>query len=70
VKTGMMSEKEKEARAKILELEAQLIAAGQFVGINENAIGKDELAGLAAMQSGVEKDVDVLLSISMDEFLA
>jgi Mg2+/citrate symporter len=46
----MMSEKEKEARAKILELEAQLIAAGQFVGINENAIGKDELAGLAAMQ--------------------
>jgi Mg2+/citrate symporter len=50
VKTGMMSEKEKEARAKILELEAQLIAAGQFVGINENAIGKDELAGLAAMQ--------------------
>jgi hypothetical protein len=40
------------------------------VGINENAIGKDELAGLAAMQSGVEKDVDVLLSISMDEFLA
>jgi hypothetical protein len=50
VKTGMMSEKEKEARAKILELEAQLIAAGEFVGVNENAIGKDELAGLAAMQ--------------------
>jgi hypothetical protein len=50
VKVGMMSEKEREARAKILELEAQLIAAGEFVGINENAIGKDELAGLAAMQ--------------------
>ena len=50
VKTGMMSEKEREARAKILELEAQLIAAGAFVGINENAIGKDELAGLVALQ--------------------
>jgi Fe2+ or Zn2+ uptake regulation protein len=50
VKVGMMSEKEREARAKILELEAQLIAAGEFVGVNENAIGKDELAGLAAMQ--------------------
>mgnify|MGYP006279916337 CR=1 FL=1 len=53
VKTGMMSEKEIEARAKILELEAQLIAAGEFVGVNENAIGKDELAGLAAMQRPV-----------------
>jgi len=50
IKVGMMSEKEREARAKILELEAQLIAAGEFVGVNENAIGKDELAGLAAMQ--------------------
>ena len=50
VKVGMMSEKEREARAKILELEAKMIAAGEFVGVNENAIGKDELAGLAAMQ--------------------
>ena len=50
VKIGMMSEKEREARAKILELEAKMIAAGEFVGVNENAIGKDELAGLAAMQ--------------------
>jgi hypothetical protein len=50
VKIGMMSEKEIEARAKILELEAKMIAAGEFVGVNENAIGKDELAGLAAMQ--------------------
>lgn len=50
VKVGIMSEKERDARAKILALEAQLIAAGEFVGVNENAIGKDELAGLAAMQ--------------------
>ncbi len=50
VKVGMMSEKERETRAKILELEAKMIAAGEFVGVNENAIGKDELAGLVAMQ--------------------
>jgi plasmid replication initiation protein len=45
-----MSEKEMAARQKILELEAQLIAAGEFVGINEKAISKEELAELEAMQ--------------------
>jgi plasmid replication initiation protein len=56
-----MSEKEIAARQKILELEAQLIAAGEFVGINEKAISEDELAGLAeleAMQTNLLKNVD------------
>jgi hypothetical protein len=56
-----MSEKEMAARQKILELEAQLIAAGEFVGINEKAISEDELAGLAeleAMQANLMKNFD------------
>jgi plasmid replication initiation protein len=53
-----LTEKEIAARQKILELEAQLIAAGEFVGINEKAISEDELAGLAeleAMQANLMK---------------
>jgi hypothetical protein len=56
-----LTEKEMANRQKILELEAQLIAAGEFVGINEKAISKDELAGLAeleAMQANLMKSVD------------
>jgi hypothetical protein len=56
-----MSEKEMARRQKILELEAQLIAAGEFVGVNEKAISKDELAGLAeieALQANLMKNFD------------
>jgi plasmid replication initiation protein len=58
IPVATMSEKEIAARQKILELEAQLIAAGEFVGINEKAISEDELAGLAeleAMQANLMK---------------
>ena len=41
-----MSEKEIAARQKILELEAQLVAAGEFEGVNTMAIGEDEMAKL------------------------
>jgi plasmid replication initiation protein len=56
-----LTEKQMAARQKILELEAQLIAAGEFVGINEKAISEDELAGLAeleAMQANLMKNFD------------
>jgi hypothetical protein len=56
-----LTEKEMATRQMILELEAQLIAAGEFVGINEKAISEDELAGLAeleAMQANLMKNFD------------
>ena len=46
-----MSEKEIAARQKILELEAQLIASGEFVGVNKNAIADDEIAKLVEMEA-------------------
>lgn len=56
-----LSEKERAARQMILELEAQLIAAGEFVGVNAMAISEEELAGLAeleAMQANLMKTFD------------
>ncbi len=46
-----MSEKEIAARQKILELEAQLIAAGEFEGVNTMAIGEDEIAEMAKLDT-------------------
>ena len=46
-----MSEKEIATRQKILELEAQLIATGEFTGVNTMAIGEDEMDGLAELES-------------------
>jgi hypothetical protein len=46
-----MSEKEVAARQKILELEAELIAAGEFTGVNAMAIGEDEIAEMAKLDT-------------------
>ena len=46
-----MSEKEIAARQKILELEAQLVAAGEFEGVNTMAIGEDEIAEMAKLDT-------------------
>jgi hypothetical protein len=46
-----MSEKEIATRQKILELETQLIATGEFTGVNTMAIGEDEMDGLAELES-------------------
>ena len=46
-----MSEKEIAARQKILELEAQLIAAGAFESVNTMAIGEDEIAEMAKLNT-------------------
>ena len=48
---SVMSEKEIATRQKILELEAQLIATGEFTGVNTMAIGEDEMDGLAELES-------------------
>jgi hypothetical protein len=61
IPVGVMSEKEIAARQKILELEAQLIAAGEFEGVNQNAISDDEIAKLAemeAMQANLRRNFD------------
>jgi plasmid replication initiation protein len=50
IPVATMSEKEIAARQMILELEAQLIAAGEFVGVNAMAISEEELAGLAELE--------------------
>ncbi len=54
VPVAPMSEKEIAARQKILELEAQLIAAGEFTGVNAMAISEEELAGLAEFEKLIQ----------------
>lgn len=51
IKVGVMSEKEIAARKMILELEAQLIANGEFTGINSMAISDTEIAELAEIEA-------------------
>jgi alanine dehydrogenase len=46
-----MSDKEMAARKMILELEAELIAAGEFTGVNAMAIGEDEIAEMAKLDT-------------------
>jgi hypothetical protein len=61
IPVAAMSEKEMASRQMILELEAQLIAAGEFTGVNAMAISEEELAELAeleAMQANLMKSVD------------
>jgi hypothetical protein len=61
IPVATMSEKEIAARQMILELEAQLIAAGEFVGVNTMAISEEELAGLVEieeMQARLMKTLD------------
>lgn len=55
IPVGIMSEKEIAARQKILELEAQLIAEGKFEGINNKAIGDDEIEKLAELDATLKK---------------
>lgn len=51
IKVGVMSEKEIAARKMILELEAQLIANGEFTGTNSMAISDTEIAELAELEA-------------------
>jgi Fe2+ or Zn2+ uptake regulation protein len=51
IKVGVMSEKEIAARKMILELEAKLIATGEFTGANSMAISDIEIAELAELEA-------------------
>ena len=51
IKVGVMTEKEIATRKMILELEAQLIAAGEFTGANAKAISDNEIAELAELEA-------------------
>jgi plasmid replication initiation protein len=50
-----LTEKQMAARQKILELEAQLIAAGEFVGVNKNVMSDDEIVKLAEIDATLKK---------------
>ena len=51
IQVGVMSEHEIATRQMILELEAELIAKGEFTGVNSMAISKEELAELEEIEA-------------------